>query len=76
MSFIRFSNCIINPAWIQMIETVPTGYKILMSEPTMSGWLLAGSGFANSINTPLLISKEKEPTDYEKMTKWIEKNSS
>jgi hypothetical protein len=76
MSFIRFSNYIIHPAWIQTIEIVPTGYKIMMSHQHMSGWLLAGSGFASSINKPLWISKEKEPVDYEKMTKWIEKNSS
>jgi hypothetical protein len=76
MSFIRFSNCVINPAWIQTIEIMPNRYKIVMSEPTMSGWLLAGSGFAGSINKPLWISKEKEPTDYEKMTKWMEKHSS
>jgi hypothetical protein len=76
MSFIRFSNCVINPAWIQFIETVPTGYKIMMSRQSMSGFVLFSSGFADSINKPLWINKEKEPTDYEKMTKWMEKHSS
>lgn len=76
MSFIRFSNYIIHPAWIQTIEIVPTGYKIMMSQQRMSGFMLFGAGSTDSINKPLWISKEKDPTDYEKMTKWIEKNSS
>jgi len=76
MSFIRFSNYIIHPAWIQTIEIVPTGYKIMMSHQHMSGFMLFGAGSTDSINKPIWISKEKEPTDYEKMTKWIEKNSS
>lgn len=76
MSFIRFSNYVIHPAWIQTIEIVPTGYKIMMSRQHMSGFMLFGAGSTDSINKPLWISKEKEPTDYEKMTKWIEKNSS
>ena len=76
MLFIRFSNYVIHPAWIQTIEIVPTGYKIMMSQQRMSGFMLFGAGSNDSINKPLWISKEKEPTDYEKMTKWIEKNSS
>ena len=76
MSFIRFSNYVIHPAWIQTIEIVPTGYKIMMSHHRMSGFMLFGAGSTDSINKPLWISKEKEPIDYEKMTKWIEKNSS
>ena len=40
MSFIRFTTHVINPAWIQSIEITPTAYKILMSQPHMSGWIL------------------------------------
>lgn len=76
MSFIRFSNRIINPAWIQSIEITPTAYKILMSEPSMSGFMIFSSGLVNSVNKPFWIDKEKEPADYQLMTSWIQKNSS
>lgn len=76
MSFIRFTKFVINPAWIQSIETMPSGYKIMMSQPVMSGFMLFSTGFADSMNKPIWINKEKEPTDYEKMTKWMENHSS
>jgi hypothetical protein len=76
MSFIRFSNRIVNPAWIQSIEITPAAYKILMSEPHMSGYILFSFGLVDSVNKPLWIDKEKEPADYQLMTTWIQKNSS
>lgn len=76
MSFIRFTNCVINPAWIQSIEIMPTSYKILMSRPVTDGYFIWGFGNIHTVNMPLWINKEKEPGDYEKMTKWMEKNMS
>ena len=75
MSFIRFTNCVMNPAWIQSIEIMPTAYKIIMSNPNTSGFILFSSGFISSINKPIWITKEKDPADYEKLTKWMNQNS-
>ena len=76
MSFIRFSNRIINPAWIQSIEIVPNAYKIIMSDPHTDGFILFSSGSISSTNKPVWIQKDKHPDDFQIVTKWIEKNSS
>lgn len=76
MSFIRFSNMVINPAWIQAIEIMPNNYKIVMSRQSMRGWIIGGSGWTGSENKSVWINKETEPKDYEIMTKWMDKNSS
>jgi hypothetical protein len=75
MSFIRFSNRIMNPAWIQSIECMPNAYKIIMSNPHTDGWMLFSSGSIHSTNKPLWIDKDKHPSDYQLMTTWIQKNS-
>jgi hypothetical protein len=75
MSFIRFSNYVINPAWIQSIEILPSSYKIRMSDTKTSGWLFFSAGLVDSYNKPLLIYKDKEPDDYELMSKWISNHS-
>ena len=75
MSFIRFSNYVINPAWIQSIEILPSSYKIRMSDTKTSGWLFFSAGLVDSYNQPLYIHKDKEPGDYELMSKWINKYS-
>ena len=75
MSFIRFSNYVINPAWIQSIEILPNRYKIFMNRQETGGWMVFSSGFMNSSNQPLLLVKEKEPGDYELMSKWISDHS-
>jgi hypothetical protein len=76
MSFIRFTKFVINPVWIQSVEMMPTSYKIIMSQPVTDGYFIWAFGNINTINMPLWINKEKEPDDYEKMTKWMEKNAS
>jgi len=75
MSFIRFTNRVMNPAWIQSIEIMPSAYKIIMSNPHTDGFILFSSGSIHTTNMPIWITKEKEPADYEKMTKWMEKNA-
>lgn len=75
MSFIRFSNYVINPAWIQSIEILPNRYKIFMNRQETSGWMFFSSGSMGSSNTPLWIVKENSPDDYELMSKWISNHS-
>ena len=76
MSFIRFSNRIINPAWIQSIEIMPDAYKIIMSNPHTDGFILFSSGSINTTNKPVWIEKDKQPHDFQVMTKWMEKHTS
>ena len=76
MSFIRFSTHIINPAWIQSIEIMPTAYKIIMSNPHIDGYIIFSSGSIRSTNEPVWIEKDKQPHDFQVMTKWMEKHSS
>lgn len=75
MSFIRFTKFVINPAWIQSVEIMPTSYKILMSQPVTDVYFIWGFGHIDTVNKPICINKEKEPADYERMTKWMEKNA-
>jgi hypothetical protein len=75
MSFLRFSTHILNTAWIQSIEIMPQAYKIVLSQPHMSGWFLAGSGRVES-DKPLWITEGNSPADFAKLTKWIEQNTS
>jgi hypothetical protein len=76
MSFIRFSTHIINPAWIQSIEIMPTAYKIIMSNPHIDGYIIFSSGSIRSTNEPVWIEKDKQPHDFQVMTNWMEKHSS
>ena len=76
MSFIRFSTHIINPAWIQSIEIMPTAYKIIMSNPHIDGYIIFSSGSIRSTNEPVWIEKDKQPHDFQILTKWMEKHSS
>ena len=76
MSFIRFTKYIINPAWIQSIEIMPDAYKIIMSNPHTDGFILFSSGSISTTNKPVWIEKDKQPDDFQVMTKWMEKHSS
>ncbi|NDD92953.1 hypothetical protein EBZ37_12825 [bacterium] len=74
MSFIRLASHALNPAWIQSIEIRPQAYKIVLGQSNVSGWFLAGSGSFNSTE-PLWITQGHSPTDYETLTRWIDKNT-
>lgn len=76
MSFIRFSTHIINPAWIQSIEIMPSAYKIIMSNPHIDGYIIFSSGSIRSTNEPVWIEKDKQPHDFQILTNWMEKHAS
>ena len=71
MSFIRFSNQLINVAWIRQIVINPNKYVIHCNTPSYTGFMLAGSGLISSDQSVIIIDKEKDANDYEVMTKWM-----
>jgi len=71
MSFIRFSNQLINVAWIRQIVINPNKYAIHCNTPSYNGFMLAGSGLISSEPSVIIIDKEQNTNDYEVMTRWI-----
>jgi hypothetical protein len=72
MKFIRLTTMLIHPSSIKYITIQPNHYTIHFQHRTVSGMMLAGSGIVSSGNDIIHISKEKNLTDFEAMSKWME----
>ena len=71
MKFIRLTTMLIHPSSIKYVAIRPNHYTIHFQHHTFSGMMLAGSGMVSSGNDVVHISKEKNLTDFEAMSKWI-----
>ena len=73
--FIKLTNTIINTKYIRKIvlHNNPHEYRISMTNNKIDGFFLMGSGLINNHENEIIISKNKIPEDYNKITEWIDK---
>ena len=70
--FIKLTNTIINTAYIIKINSFPTKYTMFMSNKYLEGFIFLGSGSIESNNKIIEVCKNKDPTDYKIVKKWID----
>lgn len=70
--FIKLTNKIINISSIQKIECHENQYSLLMNNNHITGVFIMSSGFINSNSDYIVIYKDKNPMDYEIITKFID----
>ena len=80
MKFIKLSKVILNPAYIKKIDVNSKEQVVRISTSPhydLNGLFLAGSGFlfGGSEKQIISFSQEENPTDYDKILKWIDENS-
>ena len=81
MKFIKLSKVILNPAYIKKIDVNSKEQVVRISTSSsyydLNGFFLAGSGFlfGGSEKQIISFSQEENPTDYDKILKWIDENS-
>ena len=71
--FLRLSNVIINVHKISKIQINTNQYYVYLQNYSSNGSLFFSLGSFSGSNDMLFIEKEKNPTDYEIITRWIEK---
>ena len=72
--FIKFSSILVNTAKISHIEIQPNKYLIHIIDDKVDGFWIFTSGFLKSNRDKTMeICKETYPTDYKKLTEWIDK---
>ena len=72
--FIKFSSVILNTAKISHIEIHPNKYSIHIIDDKVDGFWLFTSGYLKSNRDKTMeICKETYPTDYQKLTEWLNK---
>ena len=78
MRFIRFSNYVINPKYINKLEINTTQNKIIVNvlSTSFSGFISGfGSGYISSNDISYSFLRETDENDYNKILKWIEENT-
>ncbi len=72
--FIKFSSVLLNTAKISRIEIQPNKYLIHVIDDKVDGFWIFTNGFLKSNQDKMMeICKETYPTDYQKLTEWIDK---
>lgn len=81
MRFLRLSNYVINPKYINKIEINTTKNKIIVNVLStsfsgfISGVYISGVGYIGSNDISYSFSRETNENDYNKILKWIEENT-
>jgi len=70
--FIKLTFMIINKNLITSVFIKQNKYHIYTVENNINGWMLLGSGGANSSPEKIVICEEKSPEDYKIISKWID----
>ena len=70
--FIKLTSMIINKNLITSVILKPNKYHIYTVENNINGYMLFGSGGANSSPEKIVICEEKSPEDYKIISKWID----
>ena len=70
--FIKLTFMIINKNLITSVILKPNKYHIYTVENNINGYMLFGSGGANSSPEKIVICQEKSPEDYKIISKWID----
>jgi hypothetical protein len=75
VNFIRLSSVIINTVKISKIEIQENKYCIHLMNSNIDGFFLFSSGFIHTQNDKIEVCKIEQPTDYNSLTDWINRNS-
>lgn len=70
--FIKLTSMIINKNLITSVFMKPNKYHIYTVENNINGFMILGSGGANSSPEKIVICEKKDPEDYKTISKWID----
>lgn len=75
--FIKLTNMLLNPNYINKILITPNKYNIYISNKEIDGyvWLLTGTGLGSikTCDDKIEICKTKDPIDYKILSEWMDK---
>ena len=69
--FIKLTNIVINTTKIIKINTYQNKYHICMNNNILDGYLFISFGSIYTTDNIIEICKNKDPLDYQIITKWI-----
>ena len=72
MNFLKLRSLVINTSKIHYIIIQEKKYIINLAPNQISGTMLFGSGTFNSHTSDIIVDKEKETSDFEAVSKWID----
>ena len=70
--FIKLTSMILNKNLITSVFIKPNKYHIYTVENNINGFMILGSGGANSSPEKIVVCEKMAPEDYKSISKWIE----
>ncbi len=70
--FLKLTSMIINKKLITSVFIKPNKYHIYTVENNINGFMIFGSGGANSSPEKIVICEKMDPEDYKTISKWID----
>jgi hypothetical protein len=70
--FLKLTSKIINKNLITSVFIKPNKYHIYTVENNINGFMIFGSGGANSSPEKIVICEKMDPEDYKTISKWID----